>query len=349
MRQHSSISNSDACVCDNENRQLKRWITYLACVVLIILLLDRGIFGWFAPPVHEFLLVSEHKIDLLRKRLSEERRYDAVVVGSSMAHSGFNPALFQTLTGLSTLNAGVPTHTPVDRILKTVNLIFATKTPKLVIYTIESWAFNYLPTPGPLDARAKNQITDLFEAHRHTKELSNWTRALLRGKLDPLPFMAPETLISPRFSTYENTHQHDDGWVEVNAVGRPDFVSPIGDWSPRVEQIAMLRKLPELVESKGAKLVIVQMPEHETALTAFPTRHQKFSELMQELMPSLKVPYFDFSGDASFPFREIEYFYDTNHLNSKGANLFTRQLAERLAGTVPQAVTALTRELNLPE
>ena len=80
---------------------------------------------------------------------------------------------------------------------------------------------------------------------------------------------------------------------------------------------------------RGVTVDIVQLPEH-AACHAEAGRYDVFESYMRELVSELAVSYHDFNRAEAFPLEQTELFFDTDHLNSDGAELLSRELGIRL-------------------
>jgi hypothetical protein len=179
-----------------ERKQSRRWIIYLLSMFACVLAIDDFVFGFFTTRLHPLQIVFQERDDVLPKILTDHRDYDVVVLGSSMTNNGFEPDLFDQLTGRSSLNVGIAGHGSVDRCLRTIREIPKAKTPKTVVYAIESFSLGIPPAPGPtvLEEAPKNELVDLFHAHRNKQQVMSWLIALARGNVGTLPAFMPDPM-----------------------------------------------------------------------------------------------------------------------------------------------------------
>jgi hypothetical protein len=339
MRYLSSIFSSESA----ERRQILRWFFHLVALSAIVFALDRTVFLLFEPPQHPLVRVNEQRIAQFRQALDNGQEYDVIAIGSSMTNHGFDADLFEKSTGYSTLNAGIAGNGTVDRALRELNLILAKKHPKIVIYGIESFSLGIPPGPGDLDTPPKTQFADWFKAHRNSKYVGEWMRGIAKGSIAQLPLFAPSNF-SHRFEKFDTAVLHDRGWLEVRAVGNPGMEPVNPDVPFREDQVGALQAFANTTRTHGAKLILVQMPEYLTVLEAFADRYSRFDHFITKFAADNAAEYIKFSGDAQFPFWDISFFHDINRLNSRGAPLYTKLLAQRFLNTQSRASASLSEE-----
>jgi hypothetical protein len=281
--------------------------------------------------VHPLEVAYSRSVELFRRALDDGRQYDVIAIGSSLTKNGFDPALFETLTGLSALNAGLAGNGTTDRILRALRLVLEKKYPRLIIYGIESFSLGIAPGPGPLDDTPKDQIVNIFELHRVRSAMFNWAHSILKGGSLTVPANMPD-LLKEHFQHFDGAVLHPDGWVEVRATANPSLPPVNPDVPFRADQIENLQAIAELARAHGATLILVQMPEYVSVLRAFDGRYKRFQALISKFAKENNILYIDFSGDPAFPFGDAAVFSDINHLNSKGAAIYIKLLAARVRG-----------------
>lgn len=80
----------------------------------------------------------------------------------------------------------------------------------------------------------------------------------------------------------------------------------------------------------GVQVVFVQTPEFGGEIAKSRERQEAFRDYMRENVVAKGFLYLDFNLDLPFPRDDIELYYDTNHLNGRGARLFSEALAKQL-------------------
>jgi len=103
------------------------------------------------------------------------------------------------------------------------------------------------------------------------------------------------------------------------------------------EALNNLREIIRLAREKGSQVILVYSPEYyeNQELT------NNFDEIMESfraISKEMQVPFFEYSKDSLSYHREL--FYNSQHLNAKGAELFSHKLASRLQEVVDQTELA---------
>jgi hypothetical protein len=116
----------------------------------------------------------------------------------------------------------------------------------------------------------------------------------------------------------------------VQGLANPNIPPVNPDVPFRDDQITSLNEMVSLTHQRGIELVLVQTPEYQTVLEAFRERYKRFRSFMNKFASDNELRYIDLSENEAFPYRDVSYFYDINHLNVRGAELYTRILAQQL-------------------
>lgn len=315
-------------MASEEKRKLATWGSQIAILALVVFLIDHFVFGAFTTTTHPLLALYEQKIAQYKNTLQTGHHYDVIFVGSSMTNSGLDPAQFDKLTGLDSYNAGIASNAPVNCGLEIVQQLLDKMPPKIVVYGIETFSLQ-LSDPCPVQFRPNTsaQFVELFDAHRNAFNLKGWVKGALQGHMDTLPAHKPEAMFSKRIAKYGNAVLHENGWLEVHAAGKTGFLNVSGN-APFIRKHMMaLEEMARLCRSRGVRLVLVELPEYEGPLKAYADGHQRMASYLADFSKTHGVTFLNYSGNPAFPFRDIGNFYDTNHLNARGAALMTDLLA----------------------
>ena len=97
--------------------------------------------------------------------------------------------------------------------------------------------------------------------------------------------------------------------------------------------IASLRSIIELCVGRQIKVILVYPPEYQESQSFCVNRGDVF-RVFEELAREFQVPFWDYSDHPLCQKRE--FFYNSQHLNAKGATLFSEALARRLEDAIQQ-------------
>ena len=96
-------------------------------------------------------------------------------------------------------------------------------------------------------------------------------------------------------------------------------------------KVKSLAAVVELCQRNGVRPILVYSPDYRETQWFFPTRRQTV-QAFQEIARRYGISFWDYSQDPISG--EKGYFYNSQHLNNKGAAAFSRALAGRLASEV---------------
>lgn len=85
--------------------------------------------------------------------------------------------------------------------------------------------------------------------------------------------------------------------------------------------IAIINDLNKL----GINVILINSPEYIYQINSQDNRNE-IIDLYKSIANKYNIPFIDYSGD-SINYRK-ELFYNSNHLNAKGADVFTKKLAQ---------------------
>jgi hypothetical protein len=127
------------------------------------------------------------------------------------------------------------------------------------------------------------------------------------------------------------------GYLPVDLEWRKDFdqfksQNPDGaKVSIDSNAVAKLRSILELCRRLEVKVVLVYPPEYQESQSFCLNRREVF-RVFEQLASEFQVPFWDYSNHPLCQKRE--YFYNSQHLNAKGAALFSEDFAQRFGEAI---------------
>jgi hypothetical protein len=328
VKVNSSISNSKVLGFDSAYvADLIRFVTKLIAVFAVFGLFELLAHA-FTPNVHPFWGPTEEKQRLYERMLTDGTPYDVLMTGSSMTQSAFAPVVFDPLFGSRSFNAGIAGRSNTTCQLEMIREIIESKKPKLILYGIEAWSLAVDPcVPG-------TQMFHFLALFQNREQISRWVKAALRGSVSRPPAfiqVRDDTwMINNRFMRYTSQTLHPNGFIDVDAVARPDFHATLPPFRALHAQAKALEAIMETARQTGVQVVFVQTPEFGGEIAKSRERQEAFRNFMLENVVAKGFLYLDFNFELPFPRENNELFYDTNHLNGRGARLFSEALAKQL-------------------
>ncbi len=293
-------------------------------VVSTSLLYVLVVFLWGITPS---ILVSN--INFLRgeyghlySRINEIKKYknvDILFLGASRVYRGFDPRIFSK-EGYKTFNLGSSSQTPIQTKLL-LNRYLNDINPKTVIYSVSPDMFMSDGVEASLDLISNDQndwnTFQLFLKTRNIGVFNTFLYASLREQ-----FKLNEGFEEP-------IKKQEDTYVSGGFVERElDFytIKPLPQVTFDVKyeyQKTAFQDIINHLKSKGIRVVLVFVPipknnyNRYTNIAAFDTLMSSYSE------------FFDFNKRVNL--NDSLHFYDANHLNQKGVELYNQEMLNVLS------------------
>jgi hypothetical protein len=239
------------------------------------------------------------------------RRYDVIVIGSSHAYRGYDPAIFRE-HGISMYNLGTSAQTPINTyaILKEY---ISKENAGLVL----------------LDCYENAMTTEGLESTADLSQNITSDAAVLRmfsAIRDPriLNMFAIRKLMANEPPAYV-----DSFYVEAGFSTKTDSVKGIIDYRLNVplalgeHQPDHLVKCIRYCQEQGIPIVLVT---HPSPMAADRSRHEAFRTVIDSISKALRVDYLDYAFDHGLPLHDRNHYYDHNHFNHAGVRVFNPQL-----------------------
>lgn len=251
------------------------------------------------------------------------RRYDVVVLGSSHAYRGYDPALFAARGwDLHVLGSSAQTAMHGHYLLR--DLLPSGRTGLLIIdlYAPTTWMQDGLESTSlltrnlPWDRTARS----ISWAQQDLRAWNMWMLRLIGTNERPLP--ADTTCRSGYCPQPDSLHR------AVQPV-------PPRAFTPLPHQLEHFRRMLALADERGIPTVLVTHYLHGSSDRAL---HEAFHrQVMEELRAYPHIRYIDLAyGHAA---DDRHHFHDQGHLNQAGVDLFNDQLMDSLVtlGLLPHA------------
>lgn len=242
-------------------------------------------------------------------------RYDLVFIGSSHAYRGYDPALFEQ-RGHHAFNLGTSAQSPMNSyhiiasLLDSANcglLLFDTYEVALEIDGLESTAD--LVQNISSDRAAIGMALALHDPRAVNMLTLRWMRR-----------NSPPMYVDSTYLPGGSALRTDSVKGEVHYLtGRP--------LEMRAMQQRYLECCIEHCHRAGIPMVLVSHPYPTKADRA---RHAAFMTWLRDVARPHDVPVYDFAFDHGLPLDDEDHFYDHNHLNRAGLEIYDRFVIDRL-------------------
>jgi hypothetical protein len=261
---------------------------------------------------------------------------DIVISGSSRALSHYDPRLIAAQTGLSVFNIGLNGSQTDMQVARLRTYLRHNRPPSVVIHNLD--AFSFQSTHGGVYDPAQYVPylgeTEIYEALRRIDP------AIWKSKFIPLYGYTVEDMRfewivgfagffgwQPREDHFLGFKPRHIAWTdeferfsESNRNGMRFEIEPDG--------IREMQNLLDLCHDNGIGVILVYSPEYLAVQGLTNNRADIFAKF-EELARRYHVPLWDYSSSA---ISANKYnFYNSQHLNADGADVFSREIALRLA------------------
>lgn len=269
---------------------------------------------------------------------------DIIITGSSRAVSHYDPRVIQSVTGRTAFNIG-RNGSQTDMQLAVLKMYLKhNQMPKLVVHNLD--AFSFVTTQEVYDPAQyipylnEQEIYDALlrinkDAWWKTRHLPMYGYAVEDMRYNWVLGVKGIFGWSPHEDFFQGFNPRAGNWTEdfekFKAANQDGVRFEIES-----DGIRDVEELIQLCKGKGIKLVLVYSPEYREMQELTKNRPEIFANF-RKLARRYDVPFWDFS-DWEFSSNR-EFFRNSQHLNAEGAELFSKDLANRLASELPQQAT----------
>jgi hypothetical protein len=269
------------------------------------------------------------------KILGGQLNSDLLILGSSRGYVSYDPRIIQKTTGLSSFNLSINAGSYNLQRLKLESYLVKNRNPKVIIQNIDLTHLsksNYIPD--------EFQFLPYLNNQKLAKELSainsdyRWNNYIPLFKYNPYKSFLVRGLCS-FFGLKYSILPTIKGFAPKNPLFKKDKhnLKRLRELRSDSSNIQLFRK--KLVITKefllkyktdSVKIFLVWAPEYKERLDIITSIVTPVKEDIVQMVSDMPGVYFlDFSEDPMS--LKKEYFYDTFHLNEKGAMLFSTKLS----------------------
>jgi len=280
-------------------------VVYILCIVAIGLISKNGLGKNFVFPIgnygHTMLRLNEAK---------KSGPVDILVLGSSHAYRGFDPRIFKNHQ-LNIFNLGLSSETPLQSYFL-LKKYYDQLQPKVVIQEIYPLLLendgtennSFLLANEPIDW----DLTHLAFSHFNMQNINAW----IYGSFRTLFKLNDELNLPVKYG--EDTYV-SGGYSQKDEIPFDTSKTLIArEYQPLAEQLAALDSIQRFCQSKSCSLYFVITP-----VTSIEKHHiLNWSRIVQQIENI--HPIHDFSRLPTLD--DTLHFYDTDHLNQRGVEIF---------------------------
>ncbi len=253
---------------------------------------------------------------------------DIVIYGSSRAWLQMNPRIIEDSTGKNVYNLGIDGHNFYMQYLRHDLLLRHNKPPGTIILSLDNFTF---------DKKKDLYNPEQFLPYLDNKEILDATKTyfgfdfydyklpLIRyaGQRDALK-NALKIIIKPSLNNIDRYK----GYSGQELIWNNDLDKAMAIQKKYVQHFdsATIRLFDQFLrETRNLKteIIMVYSPEYIDGQQFVSNRKQVFA-IYDSFARKYQIPFFDYSKDSMC--LDKDFFYNSQHLNSNGANTFTRKM-----------------------
>jgi hypothetical protein len=250
---------------------------------------------------------------------------ELIILGSSRASHHYIPDTFTNVTHLTAYNAGregnfILYHNAI------LQCMASRYKPKVVVLDILNKEFSV--NQDSYDRLAN--LLPFYNSHKVIRPILN-----LRSPFEPiknLSFIYPynsklQAIIMGNLQLNKKRKQDYKGYIPLGRVmeRKPESVESETDYPVDSIKIAAYRSLLETCKNNNIQLFIVCSPYYD-----FLNKEDLSVTIASQIAGQYQIPFWDFSKSEEFV-GKAEIFDDKAHLNEKGAAIYSKLIAERIA------------------
>jgi hypothetical protein len=256
----------------------------------------------------------------LYSRIEEAKQtsgVDLLFLGSSHTYRGFDPRVFQQ-NGLHTFNLGSSSQSPLQTEILLKRYLDQIQ-PKRIIYEVCPSTFNTDGIESTLDLIANDRLDKMI-----------FNLALQQNHIkiyNALLFASYRRLSGLDKGFVEAAQKEEDlyisgGYVERSLAHYEPETLEASKWTIEENQLAAFERIITYIQERDIPLILVQAPFTQAYKLAYGDM-KLFDELMEKY-----ASYHNFN--KSLLLNDQLHFYDEQHLNQTGVNLFNSTLIQVL-------------------
>ena len=243
------------------------------------------------------------------------KRYDVVFIGSSHAYRGYDPGIFKR-HGYESFNLGTSAQSPLNSFAILEHYLTKENTGLILLDTYEAaLEMDGLESTADLSQNISSDAAavDMALALRDPRGVN---MLLLRWMRRDAPVMFTDSSYLPGGSSLNTDSVH--GTIHY-VTGKPLMM--------QARQQRYLRSFLTWCKKRGIPVVLVGHPYPKQADRK---KHEQFEAWLREEVKSFGYPLYDFAFDHGLPLDDRDNFYDHNHLNRAGVEIFNPILIDQL-------------------
>jgi len=261
---------------------------------------------------------------------------DVIVMGSSRALVHFNCNILDSITGFKFYNIGLNSHIINYQLPLLKTYIKYNNVPKYVLLNVDiSFLWIQKKIPG-----IENYLNVINEPAIYDNLITFNPEMFFYRYIPMYGFVITRTPILYSFnSLYDKTRLTADplkGFEPVDSKFNNDLEKFVSDKQDGYlvdvsdDGVNSLNEYIAFCKNNKINLILVYSPDFYQ-LYKYQQNRKEIKDLYYKITTENNIPFMDYSDSCSISYKK-EYFYNSQHLNKMGADVFSIDLAEKLCG-----------------
>jgi hypothetical protein len=311
---------------------MKQFLLKLVFFVLPLLILAYPIdlaISYFLRQSNEF----HGEFEVMNDIYNSKANCDVAIYGSSRAMVHFDPKIIGDSLGMTVYNFGIDGHNFWMQYLRHLEHVKYNEKPKIIIFSLGMFT---------LQKRANLYNPEQFLPYMlWDKNIMEYTQSYIGYK--KIDYYVPLIRYAGKYEAFKTSIDMLLKIEPVIPTRNKGFSSFDKEWNLDLEiakakigtyrvecdakSIALFEQFIQECKSNNIMLLLVYAPEFIEGQN-FVTNRSDVISIYNELAQKYKIKFYDFSTDVMSLDKKL--FYNSNHLNKKGAELFSSTLAHDL-------------------
>lgn len=302
------------------NFDMKKFFIKLFCLILLLVAFDFA-GGMFFSFIHQQAF-ERSPYGLLTEYAMEDVHTDVLVVGASRANHHYVSSVIEDSLGLSVYNAGKDGCGFLYQCC-IIDGILHRYTPKIIIWDMTPYD---LSRPLQSDFDQLSDLNVYYDSNEYCRNLINQKSTYEKYKMFFHSYRYNSKVFSYIFKSIFSYNYPPDGYQPLPTDGyifptlKPEKINDDFD----DKQLSHLAFIIDECRRKQVILIISLSPKF---VKSDYWQAYVYKKLLEELQ-TRHIPYTDFYNDSLF-MTDSTLYKDNDHLNDKGAQLFTKRWLEK--------------------
>ena len=323
---------------------MNQFIKKIFLFVIILIVIDKAFIVFRSNETNLFSEVAQKKMHLVSANYSAPKAFDILITGSSHAQFAVSPEMIFAETGSTCLNIAFGGGANMGLQLTLLKNILRKEKrfhPNMILFGMDVFTMNAPPVffDETLDILIQQRTG--FEKILDSKLLYSYCRLyapgipayvsdIKKGNWQLPLFSTRQRYQLNMFSHFEKTVVSELGWVKGYGTLNRSFLRYANiTFRPDAHAEESLQEYIKLCADHHIRLILFQTPEH-IACFDYQQKYEDFNAYFQKRSVKDGFTFLNYNTTQLYPIAKDSLFFDTDHLNFQGAELFTHTLIKDL-------------------